>query len=218
MTKTGQKAWVFIDNQTNAASDIITTGSTVAGTKYFVLAKASNSTIPVPAGSFFVSPASGTQISLASGDRLFKITEDRFCKTSVSFEFSQGAVDVSDDCNPGASINDGIVAISGSLGGLFQYNETTEEFDNVSNVLLNRFMDVVQDNKTGTYVLSPRSDSQFFLLTLLNAEGKGTVENWLFVPINITSMSLGLGNADPQSREISFQKGEGNAVIYKRVK
>jgi hypothetical protein len=54
------------------------------------------------------------------------------------------------------------------------------------------------------------------MLTLLNSGGKtGTFENWLFVPINITSMSMSLGNTDAQNKELSFSKGEGQAIIYK---
>jgi hypothetical protein len=218
MKITGNKAWVFIDNQTNSASDILSTGTTTAGAKYFVLNKAaSGSSIPVPAGGFFIAPKTGTQLTLAAGERLFKITEERFCKTSVSFEFSLGSVDVGDDCDPSASIPDGIVSVSGSLAGLFTYNDATQEFDNVTNVIANRFLDIVSDSGNGTYTVSPRSDSQMFLLTLLNSGvGAGGTENWLFVPINITSMSLGLGNADPQGRELSFVKGEGQTAIYKR--
>jgi hypothetical protein len=217
MKITGQKAIVFLDNMND--SDIKSTGSTTANTKYFVLNKGTSSAIPVAAGGFFITPKDSSQITLVSGDRLLKITEERFCKTSASFEFSMGSVDISDDCDPAASISDGIVSVSGSLAGLFNYNDITQEFDDISNVLLNRFLDIVSDSGNGTYTVSPRSDSRIFLLTLLNSGGvSNTTENWLFVPINITSLSLGIGNVDPQSKTINFVKGEGNAVIYKRPK
>jgi hypothetical protein len=77
-------------------------------------------------------------------------------------------------------------------------------------------LDIVEDTGSGTYNLHPRNDASVYLLTLLNSGGAvGTTENWLFVPINITSMSVSLGNTDPQGKELSFTKGEGNAVIYK---
>ncbi|MDR0720517.1 MAG: hypothetical protein LBF78_12840 [Treponema sp.] len=217
MKITGQKAQVFIDNF-NSTSVIVGTGSnmTEARTKYFVLAKGTGSTIPVSDGAFFIAPATGTQITLKSGDKVFKIDPERFCKTSASFELSMGSVDVGDDCDPGATISDGIVSLSGSLAGLFRYDEVTGDFDNVTDVIVNRFLDIVEDSGAGSYNLHPRSDAQIYLLTLLNSGGgSGTIENWLFVPINITSMSLSLGNTDPQSKELSFSRGEGQPVIYK---
>ena len=218
MKITGQKAQVFIDNF-NSSNVIIGTGTnaTTAGAKYFVIEKADTSNIPVNSGSFFVAPKSGTQITLLVGDKVLKIDEERFCKTTASFEFSMGSVDVGDDCDPGATISDGIVSISGSLAGLFRYDDVTQDFDNVTDIIVNRFLDIVEDNGTGTYTLHTRSDVQIYLLTLLNSGGgTGTTENWLFVPINITSMSLSLGNADPQSKELSFTRGEGKPTIYKR--
>jgi hypothetical protein len=128
-----------------------------------------------------------------------------------------GSVDVGDDCDPSATISDGILSISGSLAGLFKYDDATQDFDNVTDIIINRFLDIMEDNGEGAYNLHPRSDVQIYLLTLFNSGGKsGTTENWLFVPINITSMSMSLGNTDPQSKELSFSKGEGKPTIYKR--
>jgi hypothetical protein len=127
-----------------------------------------------------------------------------------------GSVDVGDDCDPGATISDGILTISGSLAGLFRYDDATQDFDTVTDVVVNRFLDVIEDDGTGTYTLHQRSDAQVYLLTLLNTGGAvGTTENWLFVPINITSMSVSLGNTDVQNKELSFSKGEGQPIIYK---
>jgi hypothetical protein len=215
MKITGNKAQVFIDNYN--ASSVVTSGSTTIDTKYFVVDKGVGSTIPVTSGSFFQSPhETSNQITLVSGDKLFRIDPERFCKTTASFEFSMGSVDVGDDCDPGATISDGITTVSGSLAGLFRYDDVTGEFDNVTDIIVNRFLDIIEDNGAGTYILHPRSDAQIYLLTLLNSGGAvGTIENWLFVPINITSMSMSLGNTDAQNKELSFSKGEGNAQIYK---
>jgi hypothetical protein len=214
MKITGQKAQVFIDSYDT--SSVITTGSTTAGAKYFVINKGAGSAIPVLTGSFFKSPGSGSQITLVDGDKLFKIDPERFCKTTASFEFSMGSVDVGDDCDPGATISDGMLTVGGSLAGLFRYDDVTGDFDNVTDVIVNRFLDIIEDDGAGTYTLHPRSDAQIYLLTLLNSGGKvGQTENWLFCPINITSMSMSLGNTDPQNKELSFSKGEGNTHIYK---
>ena len=220
MKITGSKAMVFLDSFKE--SQIISgTGSneTTAKQKYFVISKGNNSNIPVVAGSFFMAPAgsgTGDQIELVQGDRLFTINESRFCKTNASFEFSMGSVDVGDDCDPGATISDGILTLSGSLAGLFRYDDVTQDFDNVTDIVVNRFLDIIEDDGEGNYTLHERDDSAIYLLTLLNSGGKtGTTENWLFTPININSMSVSLGNTDPQNKDLSFTKGEGAPLIYK---
>jgi hypothetical protein len=214
----GSKAQVFIDNF--SSSNVITgdgTVTTTASQKYFIISKGASSNIDLPAGTFFIAPKAGeTQITLVIGDRLLKIEPDRFCKTTASFEFAMGSVDVGDDCDPGATISDGILTISGSLAGLFRYDDVTQDFDNVTDIIVNRFLDIIEDDGAGVYTVHPRNDAQIYLLTLLNSGGgSGTTENWLFVPINITSMSMSLGNADPQNKELSFSKGEGAPLIYK---
>ena len=216
MKITGQKAQIFIDSGSNT-SIIQNTGNTIANTKYFVISKGTTSNIPVSVGMFFIAPRTGTQISLTAGDKIFRINEDRFCKTNASFELSQGTVDVSDDCQPSASILDGIVSFSGSLSGLFRYDEVSQEFDNVTEDIINKFLDVIEDIGTGTYTVHPRDDSQMYLLALLNSGTKttGQFENWIFAPIIINSMSVSLGNSDPQSKDLSFTLGEGTPILYK---
>jgi hypothetical protein len=215
MKITGNRAQIFIDNFNT--SSVISSGSTTVDTKYFVIDKGVGSDIPVLTGSFFISPHdSADQITLITGDKLFRIDPERFCKTTASFEFAMGSVDVGDDCDPGATISDGMLTVSGSLASLFRYDDVTGDFDNVTDIIVNRFLDIVEDDGAGTYTLHPRSDAQIYLLTLLNSGGQvGQIENWLFCPINITSMSMSLGNADPQNKELSFSKGEGATMIYK---
>jgi hypothetical protein len=216
MKITGSRASVFLDSFNN--SNVVIGDGTITTTakeKYFVISKAATSAIPVPEGTFFIAPGS-SQITLEVGDRVLKIEPDRFCKTTASFEFAMGSVDVGDDCDPGATISDEILTISGSLAGLFRYDDATQDFDNVTDIIINRFLDIVEDDGAGVYTLHKRTDSQIYLLTLLNSGGAvGTTENWLFIPINITSMSVSLGNADPQNKDLSFSKGEGKPLIYK---
>jgi hypothetical protein len=216
MKISGSKAQVFIDSLNNTS---IISGdgaiATQANQKYFVIEKGKESKIPVIKGTFFIAPST-EQITLVEGDKLFALNEERFCKTSASFEFSMGSVDVGDDCDPGATISDGILTISGSLAGLFKYDDEKQDFDNVTDMIVNRFLDIVEDNGDGVYTLHQQNDSQIYLLTLLNSGGAiGTTENWLFVPINISSLSVSLGNTDAQNKDLSFTKGEGNAVVYK---
>jgi hypothetical protein len=106
------------------------------------------------------------------------------------------------------------VTFSGSLSGLFDYNKLTEEFDNVTNNILNRFMDVVKD-EAGVITVEPKDDTDMYLLVCLNSGVKsGQFENWLLAPIIITSFNLALGNSDAQSKELSFTKGLGQPIIY----
>ncbi|MDR1926611.1 MAG: hypothetical protein LBQ13_02890 [Endomicrobium sp.] len=217
MKITGSKASVFLDSFDNS-NVVIGDGSieTTAKHKYFVISKAATSSIPVPEGTFFIAPAGVSQITLAVGDRVLKIEPDRFCKTTASFEFAMGSVEAGDDCDPGATISDGILTISGSLAGLFRYDDATQDLDNVTEIVVNRFLDIIEDDGAGVYTLHKRNDEQIYLLTLLNSGGAvGTTENWLFVPINITSMSMSLGNTDVQNKDLSFSKGEGQPIIYK---
>ena len=218
MKITGSKAQVFFDEMN--ASNIVVGGTDVKidNEKYFVIEKGANSEIPVGAGEFFMLPENAS-IALVEGDRVLGIDEKRFCKTSASFEFSYGSVDVGDDCDPGATISDGIMSLSGSLAGLFRYDDMTQEFDEVTDIIINKFLDITEDDAKGIYKLYPRNDSQVYLLTLLNSGTKtgGQYENWLFAPINITSMSMSLGNTDAQNKDLSFTKGEGKPMIYKRL-
>jgi len=220
MKITGSKAQVFIDSF-DGESIVGGNGTTytLEKRKYFVIAKGGGSGVPVEPGMFFMAPAGSdpaSQILLVAGDRLFAITEERFCKTSASFEFSTGSVDVGDDCDPGATISDGIVSVSGSLAGLFRYDDETQEFDDVTDAVLNRFLDIVEDSGDGLYKMAPRKEGQLYLLTLLNSgASNGQTENWLFAPINVNSVSVSLGNTDAQSKDLSFTKGEGRAMIYK---
>jgi len=209
---TGQKAHVWIDS---GNGEVITTGSTNPGTKYFVMNKADNSSIAVPEGVIFQSPMAETQITLAAGDRLYRIDEDRFCKTSASFELSEGAVDVGDDCHPASQIADGVTAFSGSMSGLFRYDPVTDDVENVTMDILNKFMTVIKDSGSGSYSIHEKDDAQAYILTHLNSDaGPGQIETWLFAPIVITSMSLSLGHTDPQSKDVSFVLGHGSPIIY----
>jgi hypothetical protein len=218
MKRAGSNCYAYVGfyDEDNIVSG---TGSnlTAANTKYLVLGKAASASgIPstVPAGSFFISPGSGTQLTLKTGDRLLKIDPVRFCKTTADVNAEQGSIDVGDDCDPGAQILDGIITFSGSIAGFFQYDSVTEEFDDVTKDILNRFLKIVEDTGSGSYTAHPVDDSKAFLMVLLNGNAKTGKENWLFIPINITSLGITMGNAEGQSKNISWTKAEGEAVLY----
>ena len=139
------------------------------------------------------------QIKALEGTQLYK--------TSASFEMEQGVVDIGQDSDPGAKMLDGIVNISGSISGLFEYDEATGNFNNVTADVLNLFLPYTDGNEL------KRNNQKVFLKILLNSNAKdGQHENWLFVPIVISSLGLTLDNAEAQSREIAWSKGEGQAI------
>jgi len=223
MKITGSKAWVFFDSFDE--SKVISFNGTGAAPKttaekwYRVMNKGAGSTLPFEKGFPFKAPKGAAQITLVSGDVIYPLDPTRFCKTSASLSAEQGTVDVGDDCDPGATIPDGVINVSGSLAGLFRYDDATGEFDLVTDEVVNRFFDIAEDDGNGIYKLRPRTDDPTYILCCLNSNAKtGQTENWLFVPVNISSMNMSLGNTDAQSRDLSFSKGEGAAVVYKRVK
>ena len=217
MKITGSKASVFFESFDD--SKMLTSGQTEAGKWYFIFNRGAASGLPLAEGFPFRAPEGGSQITLSTGDKIYPLDPDKFCKTSASLSAEEGSVDAGDDCDPGATILDGIVKITGSLAGLFRYDDQTGEFDDVTGEIINRFFDIVEDDGSGEYTLTEKSAAPAYLLVCLNSNAKaGQVENWLFLPIIISSMSMNLGNTDIQNRDLSWSKGEGRAVIYKRLK
>jgi hypothetical protein len=220
MKITGAKAHVFFDSFDE--TQVIEGGpgvATNAGAWYFVISNGAGSSLPYM-GTVLRAPAAGNeQIALVEGDQVFPITEGRFCKTSVSLSAEEGSIDVSDDCDPGANILDGNVAISGSLAGFFSFDDLTNKFDTVTDDIISRFFGTVEDDGSGIYGFSERRNGQAYLLINLNSDAKtGQTENWLFIPVIISSMNMNMGNTEVVNKDLSWSKGEGRAVVYKRLK
>lgn len=219
MKMPGLKAHIFLDSFN---PDLVIEGGasimTKPDTAYFVLEKGEGSEISVDAMTFFFSPKTGTQIEVVPGDKIFPIDMERYCKTTADYSAEQGAVDVSDDCDPGASILDGIVSVSGSLSGFIQYDDTEGVFNNATAQVLNKFFNIVMDDGVGGYSVAKRNDNAVYMLIHLNTVFEKTeqFQNWLMIPIRITSISGSLGLADAQNLDISWVKGEGEAGIYQR--
>jgi len=218
MKRTGLKAHVFFDSFDEER--IITGGATSTtqpGAWYFIIERGEGSSLPYQGGVLKSPSAPGAeQITLVEGDKLFPLDPQRICKTSASVSAEEGSIDVGDDCDPGATILDGNVKISGSLAGFFRYDDQTQEFNSVTADMLNRFFDIVDDDGAGIYEEHPRENGAAYLLINLNSDIKaGQTENWLFVPAIISSVSVNLGNTDVQNKDLSWSKGEGKAVIYR---
>jgi len=218
MKITGANASVFFDGFD--PEKIITYGSvpvlTEAGQWYFIMDTGAGSNFPYKGSVIKAPSAAGAQISLVAGDMIYPIDEERFCKTTASLSMEEGTVDVGDDCDPGASILDGIVQISGSLAGFFRYNDQTQEFDGITDNIINRFMDTIEDDGAGIYKVTSRNNGPAYLLICLNSKAKvGQIQHWLFIPVIISSVSTSFGNNDVQNKDISYSKAEGKAVHYK---
>ena len=220
MKLTGAKAHVFFDSFDEDRVITYEPSKTTEPEKwYFITERGEGSNFPFE-GTVIKSPKAGSdQIELVDGDKIYQLDESRICKTSASLQAEEGTVDVGDDCDPGATILDGIVNITGSLGGFFRYDDQTQEFDNVTDSIFNHFFDTVEDDGEGIYAFTKRNNTPVYLLVCLNSNANvGQIEHWLFIPAAISSFSPTLGNTEAQSRDISFSKGEGIAVHYKRPK
>ena len=195
--------------------NVQTTGALKAGELYFIQKKGETTGLPanLPEGTFFRATAG---VTVGKGGQFLKIEQEQLYKTSADFSMEQGVVDIGDDKDPGAKMLDGIVDISGSVSGIFHYNEATGKFADVTEKVIDKFLAVVREGDGNKLVYSPRDDSQVFLLLHLNADTNSQYENWLYVPIIVSSVSMSFGNTEAQTRELSWTKGEGEAVRYVR--
>jgi hypothetical protein len=219
----GNKALLFFD--TYEPSRLIHGDGetvTVANTWYYVVGRGTGiggSGIPAGfrEGGIFRSPKTGSaQLVLKDGDRVMPIDQQRFCKTSADWSIEQGTIDVGDDCDPGATLLDNVLKLSGSFSGFFQEDMETGEFTDVTFEMLNRFFDLAEDDAGGNYAITPRTNDILFLMIMLNSDVKtGQMEKWLLTPIVIPSLSSSIGMTDAQNMDVSWQQGEGQPLIYR---
>jgi hypothetical protein len=217
---TGNKAYIFFD--TYELSRIVHgDGKKTSQSKtwYYVVGRGEPSGIPAGfwSGSIFRSPKAGaTPLTFRTGDRVMPIDPKRFCKTSADYSVEQGVVDVGDDCDPGASILDGIIKLSGSFSGFYQEDLETGEFTDITVEILNRYFAIADDDGSGTYAITDITADIMFLMILLNSDVKaGQMEKWLLTPIILPSLSSSIGMSDAQNLDISWQQGEGRPLIYR---
>jgi hypothetical protein len=207
----GNKALLFFDAY-DPARTIHGDGTIATGpeTWYYVIGRGTGSGgsgLPegFREGGIFRSPKTGSaQLVLEEGDRVMPIDRQRFCKTSADWSIEQGTIDVGDDCDPGATILDNVLKLSGSFSGFFQEDVETGEFQQVTFEMLNRFFDLAEDDGEGNYAITPRTDDLLFLMILMNSDVKaGQMEKWLLTPIVIPSLSSSIGMTDAQNMDVS---------------
>jgi hypothetical protein len=227
----GRKALIYSD--VLDPSRAINGGTTPAtktekDTLYLITKKAQAPTVSglpatLPEFALFFSPyAEAAQFTLAAGDQLIPLDLTRVCKASADVSMEQGTLDVTDDCSGpyGESILDGVTQISGSLSGFMQYDPVTRALAPSTIDMLNRFMEVVEDDGLGTptsYALHPVEDRTLYMFVNLNSGGQaGQKEVWMLLPIVISSFGSSWGLTEGQNMDMSWSKGTGNAYLYQR--
>jgi hypothetical protein len=197
---------------------------TTANTWYEIAAKkATGSELPedLPVTGIFKSPdTGGTQITLADGDDVYPLTLTQMCKTDAEVTCEEGLVDVTDDCEEGftANILDGYKNITGSLNGFLKFDDETGEIATGAADILGKFFNVVTDDGAGTYVVTAAANEKFLLFICLNKNAAATgVQNWLIVPVLLSSLGTGAGLKDAQKRDLSWSKAQGWASLYQRT-
>lgn len=201
---------------------LIGSGALAANSWYEIATVGTSPAIPImKVGAIFKTPdTTGTAITLASGDSVFPLTLTRVCKTDVTISLEEGTIDVTDDCEEGfaAEILDGYKKISGSLNGYASFDDTTGAIETNTLALFNRFINKVTDNGLGAYSETTATNDRFLLFILLNRDAAATqTQNYLIVPIFLSSLGSGAGLKDAQKRDLSFTKAPGYTCLYQRV-
>ncbi len=201
---------------------VLTSGDLTAATWYEVKSVGDTTALPtgMSVGSVFKSPASGSAITLAAGDEVYPLTLVRMFKTDAEISAEEGTIDVTDDSVSGysASILDGYRTISGSLNGFAKVDDATGELTSDTSEILGRFFDTITDDSAGVYTFKATENEKFLLFYCLNKDApSGGVQNWLIIPILLSSLGTGAGLKDAQKRDLSWTKAEGPASLYRRT-
>ena len=203
VSKVGKDAQLF-------SSDFgteVTTGNLDAG-KWFIIEKqGTSSAFPsgMKPGNIFRSPASGTPITLGTGDTCTPLTLKELCKTTMNTDFSEGTIDVTDDCSGSKKmVLDGYTDISVSIEGFQKYDTATGKLVDTSKEFIDRFLDVVTDNTTGTYTYAQKNNDPLIAFLALDRSVTSTQTlTFLILPLIIPSFSTSFGLTDAQGRSIS---------------
>jgi len=175
------------------------------------------------ANSIFKTPeATINAITLAAGDEVWPLTLTEICKVDIEISGEMGTIDATDSCDYPYMVNlaDDFVNYSGSINTMMRFDEDTEEIVPVTKELLNKFVDVIDDDGEGTYTLSEFNSNDLYLMILLNSDNADTdtvVSNWMILPAVLTSNSMPIGLKDVIKNDFSWSKGQGPAQYYSRT-
>ena len=95
---------------------------------------------------------------------------------------------------------------------------TPEELESGVASILSRFFNVVTDDGAGSYVVTAKENEKFLLFIALNNDAEvGDIQNWIIVPVLLSSLGTGAALKDAQKRDLSWTKAEGYVSLYKRT-
>lgn len=214
----GAKAYAALSTR-GAAVD---TGALDPNAWYEIKEVGASSALPIEViTAVFETPDTGeTPITLASGDEVYPLTITQICKTDADVSFEEGTIDVTDDCENGfvAEILDGFKKISGTLNGFSKFDDDSGTLETNTLALFQRFINLVTDDGTGTYVVTPASNEAVILFILLNKNAAvDDIQNWIILPVILSALGSGAGLKDAQKRDITWTKAQGYPSLYQRT-
>lgn len=179
------------------------------------------SALPFEEGYKFKSPDSGNAITPAVGDDVFPITLERLCKAEASVSSETGVIETTDDCSNGyvENITDGFTAQSGDVSAFMKFDDVDGHISTGQTELLNRFFDIQTDDGGGVYTLTPKTDLDLQLAILENSDqtDEGFIQNWVLIPIILSSLTTDKPLKGAQNLDFSWTKGEGPSARYSRT-
>ncbi len=182
---------------------------------------ASGSALPYDTGYKFKSPDSGNAITPVVGDDVFPITLERMCKAEASVSSETGVIETTDDCSNGyiENITDGFTAQSGDVSAFMKFDDVDGDLVPGQEAIMNRFFDIQEDDGAGAYTLTPKIDTDFQLAILQNSDqtAEGFIQNWLLIPVILSSLTTDKPLKGSQNLDFSWSKGEGPSALYKRT-
>lgn len=219
VTKSGAKTIAYRSVRGTA----VTTGALTANAWYEILTIGGTTALPTgfPVGAAFKTPdTSGTAITLAAGDSVYPLTLTQMFKTDANVQSEEGTVDVTDDSNADyiSEILDGYRKVSGTLNGFAKVDDATGVMATDTSTILDRFFAKATDDGEGVYTWTAPANEKFLFFMCLNKDAVATgTQNWLVIPILLTSVATGAGLKDAQKRDLNWVKAEGPCFRYTRV-
>lgn len=183
----------------------------------------SGSTLPIgQTGYFFKTPDNANAITPVTGDDVYPVTFETICKVTAELTNEKGVIDITDDCSNAyiENILDGFTSISGTFEQFLKFDDgaTKQQLNDVQKAILNRFLDLVEDDGGGTYTFTAKNDDDFLLFISLNKTGAiGDYVNEIIVPVILSGTSTSLENKAGMNLSVTWTKGEGPAQLYERV-
>lgn len=200
---------------------LVSSGSLTADTWYKISAIGTSTTAfptGLVEGAVFKTPYAST-VTLESGDAAWPLTLTEVCKVDMEISGEMGVIDTTDSCDYpyNTSIPDGYTSLSGTINTMMRFDEETDELVPVTEVFLQNFFDIVEDDSEGTYTFSAKDDSDLLTMTLLNSDSiaAGKKQTWYIIPIILNSISNNIALKDVLKADYGWTKGQGPAEVYK---